>query len=260
MRRTALAVVVVALVSAVPALAITFGQPDGNGHPTVGALVVRLHDEDGTLIPICSGTMVDSRVFLTAGHCTSLDAFLEPGTYDVGATFLTDLSSLDAGDVTFGQAHTHPAFFPNAANATKKAVDLAVVVLDADPGVGSSQLPDQGLLDDIDLREATFTTVGYGAVREEKTKGPNALLPNALRRVATQSASHLNDSWLKLNMNPSTGNGGTCFGDSGGPHFLEDGNVVVSVTSWGDAPCRSTDWTARVDTDAALDFITGFTG
>ena len=253
--------VVAALVLTAPALAITFGQPDDDKHPTVGALIVRLHDEDGTLIPFCSGTLVSERVFLTAGHCTFFaDEFFGAVGFDIGATFRTNLGSLAASDVTFGTGHTHPAFFPNAANASKNAVDLGLVVLGSHPpGVeGWSQLPEEGLLEDIDLREASFTTVGYGAVREDKTKGPNALLPNALRRFALQSASHLNGSWLKLNMNPSTGNGGTCFGDSGGPHFLEDTATVVSVTSWGDSPCRSTDWTARVDTESALEFINSF--
>jgi hypothetical protein len=133
------------------------------------------------------------------------------------------------------------------------------VVLEVDPGVGSVQLPDEGLLDRIDLRAASFTTVGYGAVREIKTNGPQALLPNALRRFALQSASNINGSWLKLSMNPSTGNGGTCVGDSGGPHFLEDTEIIVSVTSHGDSFCRSTDWTARVDTSDALDFIRAYT-
>jgi Trypsin len=260
MRRLLLAVLLAGLLSTAPAAAITFGQIDGNAHPKVGALVVRLHDQNRTLIPICSGTMVSENVFLTAGHCTFLpDVFFGPGNYDLGATFLTDLSSLDEGDVTFGEGHTHPAFFPNAANASKNAVDIGVVVLDGDPGVGSVQLPDEELLDRIDLRAASFTTVGYGAVREVKTNGPQALLPNALRRFAVQSASHVNGSWLKLSMNPSTGNGGTCFGDSGGPHFLEDTEIIVSVTSHGDSPCRSSDWTARVDTSDALDFVRAYT-
>ena len=246
------------LLMSAPASGITFGQPDGNGHPTVGALVARLH-AGGSLIPICSGTMVSERVFLTAGHCTFLpDVFFGPGNYDLGATFLTDLSSLDATDVTFGEGHTHPAFFPNAPTGSKKAVDVGVLVLASDPGVGWSLLPSEGLLDEIDVRSASFTTVGYGAVREQKTKGPNALQPNDLRRVAVNSASHVNDSWLKLSSNPSLGNGGTCFGDSGGPHFLGNTTTIVSVTSHGDAPCRSTDWTARVDTQTALGFITSF--
>jgi Trypsin len=259
MKRLVLAAALAAIaVAAAPASGITFGEPDGDGHPTVGALIVKL--DDGALFPICSGTMVSSNVFLTAGHCTFLpDVIFGPGNYELGATFEPDLTGLTASDVTFGVAHTHPSFFPNAGTASKKHVDLGLLDLAGDPGVGWSALPEEGLLDEIDLREASFTTVGYGAVRETKKTGPHAILDNVLRRVATQSASHLNDSWLKLNMNPATGNGGTCYGDSGGPHFLEDSDVVVSVTSWGDAPCRSTDWTARVDTEAALDFVADFT-
>jgi hypothetical protein len=263
MRRIALAAIVAALVSAAPALAITFGQPDGNGHPTVGALIARLHDEEGTLVPICSGTMVSERVFLTAGHCTFLpDVFFGPGNYDLGATFLSDLTPLDATDLMFGEGHTHPAFFPNAPTGSRKAVDIGVVVLGSDPGVGASQLPPVGLLDEIDLGSASFTTVGYGDVREEKTKGPNALQPNVLRRFAVHSASHVNDSWLKLSGNPSLGDGGTCLGDSGGPNFLGAGSgetdIIVSVTSHGDTYCRSTDWTARVDAPDALSFIQSY--
>jgi hypothetical protein len=54
-------------------------------------------------------------------------------------------------------------------------------------------------------------------------------------------------------MNPSTGDGGTCYGDSGGPHFL--GTTVVSVTVTGDRYCRATDKTYRVDTPTARSFL-----
>ena len=37
--------------------------------------------------------------------------------------------------------------------------------------------------------------------------------------------------------------GGTCYGDSGGPHFLGDSNKVASLTVTGDAWCRATDVT-----------------
>ena len=54
-------------------------------------------------------------------------------------------------------------------------------------------------------------------------------------------------------MNLATGNGGTCYGDSGGPHFL--GDVVVAVTVTGDAPCKATDKSYRVDTSEAHEFL-----
>ena len=64
-------------------------------------------------------------------------------------------------------------------------------------------------------------------------------------------------AWLPLSMNPSTGNGGTCYGDSGGPHFLGglDSDLIASITITGDAWCRASDKTDRVDTPAARDFL-----
>jgi secreted trypsin-like serine protease len=52
--------------------------------------------------------------------------------------------------------------------------------------------------------------------------------------------------------------GGTCFGDSGGPHFWNDTLILVSVTSWGDANCRSNDQTQRTDIASVLDWLEGF--
>src|SRR5918994_3605299 len=47
-------------------IAITYGQPDGNRHPNVGALVGTF--QSGTF-PYCSGTLISPTVFLTAAHC-----------------------------------------------------------------------------------------------------------------------------------------------------------------------------------------------
>ena len=59
-------------------------QPDGNGHPNVGAfLLPRL--ADGTLRIICSGTLVTPRVFLTASHCTAFA--LSQGFTETWVTF-----------------------------------------------------------------------------------------------------------------------------------------------------------------------------
>jgi hypothetical protein len=56
-------------------------------------------------------------------------------------------------------------------------------------------------------------------------------------------------------MNPSVGSGGTCYGDSGGPHFLGSSNLVVSITVTGDRFCRATDVTYRTDTVSARNFL-----
>jgi hypothetical protein len=102
--------------------------------------------------------------------------------------------------------------------------------------------------------------VGYGTVREDKTGGPHAFFFDVIRRYALQSALNLEKAWLLLSMNPSTGSGGTCYGDSGGPHFLGgvESNLIVPITVTGDAMCRATDKTYRLDTPAARDFLDDF--
>ena len=60
--------VIAALALAAPAGAITYGAPDGNGHPEVGALLAPQAYPDGTW-ETCSGTLISPTVFLTAAHC-----------------------------------------------------------------------------------------------------------------------------------------------------------------------------------------------
>jgi hypothetical protein len=54
----------------------------------------------------------------------------------------------------------------------------------------------------------------------------------------------------------STGLGGDCFGDSGGPKFL-DGNttMIVATVTTGDANCRSKSKDWRLDTPEARGFL-----
>ncbi len=74
--------------------------------------------------------------------------------------------------------------------------------------------------------------------REIKQTGPNALFFDGKRRYVTQGFNSLTKVWLKLDMNPSTGSGGKCYGDSGGQHFLGEGanekNQLVELTVKGD--------------------------
>ena len=162
----------------------------------------------------------------------------------------TSLAGLFAGTYV-----THPEFGSGGMSDTH---DIAVVLLNQAPGITPAELPQGGLLDqlkaDHELLEQTFTAVGYGTIREDKTGGPHGLLaPDGVRRYALQSALNLEKAWLLLSMQPSTGNGGTCYGDSGGPHFLgdADSNLIVSITIVGDAMCRATDKTYRLDTASA---------
>lgn len=235
------------LLMAAPAGAITFGELDGDLHPNVGAVVAEFPDEG--LFNICSGTLIAPDVFLTAAHCI-LDQEL---WVSFDTTFDQDSELLS------GTAHAHPLFASGAQNNT---YDIAVIVLDKPvDAVEPADLPTAGLLDglkaDGTLRDRIFTAVGYGTVRETKTGGPHGFVENFDRRYALQTANTLLKSWLQLSMQPSTGDGGTCYGDSGGPHFLGDetSNLVVSITVTGDAMCRATDTTYRLDTPSARAFL-----
>lgn len=243
-----------ALVLVAPVGAITFGQLDGNRHPNVGALIAEFEGEKGIL---CSGTLISSKVFLTASHCTAFLESIGTAPDDVWVTF--DPSFDARSPLIGGTYHTHPEFGFSGPDGFSDPHDIAVVVLDrAVKGVTPAKLPTLNFLKTIALKREFFTTVGYGTVREDKTGAFQSFFFDGQRRFATQTADALNGSWLHLSMNPSTGDGGTCFGDSGGPHFFRDVNVVVSITVTGDRFCRATDVTYRTDTASAREFLGRF--
>jgi len=247
-----LIMVIILTLAAVPAAyAITFGQPDGEGHPNVGAMIMRLDGEDYF---ICSGTLIAPDVFLTAAHCTAV-----PAAYggEVFVTFETDI---------FGAALLPGTYYlnPDYGHDMHDLNDIAVIVLDEPVlDITPAELPSLGLLDEMkadkELKGQEFVAVGYGELRDDKTGGPHALSGEyGVRHFAEQTFLALKPYWLQISMNPSTGSGGTCYGDSGGPHFLGDSNLVVSITVTGDTWCRATDVTYRLDTDSAQDYLRPF--
>jgi hypothetical protein len=262
MRRALIVLSLVGLVtlSGSPAGAIVYGQPDGNRHPNVGTMVV---DIEGEKVSVCSGTLIAPTVFLTASHCT---AFVEQdlGTRRVWVSF-DPVFDPDTSTLHPGTTHTHPEFGFSGPGGFSDPHDIAVIVLDsAVAGITPAQLPTLGLLNELkasgQLRDRTFTAVGYGAVRETRKKGWQSILDNTERRFGLQTMKALRPSWLQLSMNQATGDAGTCYGDSGGPHFLggATSNLVVSITVTGDTMCKATDTTYRLDTASARDFLDDF--
>lgn len=77
--------------------------------------------------------------------------------------------------------------------------------------------------------------------------------------MAISTFNALNPAWLRLSQNNATGNGGTCYGDSGGPNFLGAGstetNTIAGVTITGDTACVATNVDYRLDTTTARAFI-----
>jgi secreted trypsin-like serine protease len=240
MRRAALALTLLAaLALAGPVGAITFGTVDGTGHPNVGALVAPKQYSDGTWL-YCSGTLIDRDVFLTAAHCG------EDGE-SVVVTFDTAYVS---GDRTYSGT-----FY---AGPTSDSHDIAVVVLNRPvPGISPARLPGAGSLSRLPSNQL-FTSVGYGAYEVTNEPGGHQYLYNDVRMVATGTLNSTNKTSLRISMNPSLGNGGTCYGDSGGPNFLGTTDIVAATTITGDAICRSTNVDYRMDTPSARAFLARF--
>ena len=240
--------------------AITFGEPDGTRHPNVGALVADWNEESPGPDQFCTGTLVSPTLFLTAAHCmtdwpegTEFWVTFSP-TYDEEAVSPTGL--VPVSDFTIHEGFGQPG-------GGSDAHDIAIVELASPQSATPAELPTLGLLNtysERQLRQLGFTTVGYGIVRNSKTGGPHGFIDRTDRLVAQQTLLSLQPSWLLLNMNPSTGSGGTCYGDSGGPHFLGgmESNLLVSLTVTGDAMCRASDKTYRLDTVSAQEFLSRF--
>ena len=234
-----------ALALAAPATAVTNGSVDGNQHPNVGGLVAPTAYSDGTWI-YCSGTLISPTVFLTAAHCG------EGGDGRVRVTFST---AYQAGDTTYaGTFHADPAYNQKQSDPH----DIAVVVLDkAVKGIAPAALPAAGSLSNLPS-DQQFTSVGYGAHEVTNEPGGHQYLYDDVRMVATGTLNSTNPAWLRISMNPATGNGGTCYGDSGGPNFLGSSNTVAATTITGDAICRSTNVDYRLDTASARAFLSPY--
>jgi secreted trypsin-like serine protease len=232
------------LLIAAPVQAITYGELDGARHPNVGGLVAAKQYSDGTWL-YCTGTLISPTVFLTAAHC-------DEGTARVTVTFDPDYQ---AGDQTYtGTWYADPLF----GQQQNDPHDIAVVVFDKPiKGITPARLPAAGALAKLPGSQQ-FTSVGYGAYEVTNGPGGHRYLYNDVRMVATGTLNAINPAWLRISMNPATGNGGTCYGDSGGPNFLGTTDILAATTITGDAICRATNVVYRLDTPSAQAFLGQF--
>lgn len=258
-----LSVLVILSFVVTPVGAVTDGTLDGNNHPYVVLLLMEINGKPAFR---CSGTLLSATVLLTAGHCA--DDF--PGPAYSGMRVFTE-SDVQAG------TNNYPYAGPNAVEAVSWAAhplyetgpfflhDVGIVILQ-EPGVVLSEYGKLPELNQFDvfatkrgLQDIGFTSVGYGlqqsfpnaaAWKEHNTKTRYVAYPK-LNQI---NGGIVGDFSMLLSNNARTG--GTCFGDSGGPNFLGDSNVVAGVTSFGmNGNCAGTGGVFRTDRQDVLDFI-----
>ncbi len=260
-----------------PASAITFGFEDtDNVYSNVGSIVLNhpvAHDDHQVegLVQVCSGTLIHPRVLLTAGHCTNVlemdleDGFITLADIHVSFSPVNDMDPRSWHDVE--AVITHPDFsFDNAADWH----DVGVLILKKPVlNLPIATLAYEGFLDDLKdaglLRAkgnpTKFIAVGYGVTLEFPPPEVVRREPNVggPRRYAETSFRALLPNWLDTSQNTATGDGGTGYGDSGGPKFWRNPDtgelVLVALTSKGDPLLVSNDISYRVDIPQTLDFI-----
>ena len=258
-------VLIASLLKPVPVNAITYGFVDSNNtYSNVGAFLVK--SPSGGIYPICSGTLITPDVFLTASHCTQyFTNVLAPLGYTAYVSFD---KSIPFGNLTTNKTKLYAVETvvtnPNYNQSQSDSGDIAVLILESSVrGITPATLPECGLLDQLveqnGLKNSVFTNAGYGLQNRVVGGGvPYYQDLNPIPRMYSFSSfNSLNGGYIRLSQNPSTGNGGTCFGDSGGPNFLTvDGELIlVSITITGDAVCRSTNVAYRLDTASAQAFL-----
>ncbi len=259
-----------------PAGAITDGTPDMDGHPYVGIMVAK--GADGNPLWRCSGTLMSSTIFLTAGHCTEPPAAqvaiwfdsgypsqipLAPGYPAAGLNRCAGIVGYPCTGDASGTPFTHPQYDPNAFFL----FDLGVVQLGA-PVVKATygELPTLNELDTLATQrgqqDVTFTAVGYGLQKSFPLQASWKNVALRTRMVASPKLNQINtgfvgDFALLLSNNAATG--GTCFGDSGGPNFIGTSNVLAGVTSFGlNRTCAGTGGVYRVDRADDLAWLATF--
>jgi Trypsin len=270
-----LAVLATALaIGIVPASAITNGTPDQEGHPYVGLMVAK--NAAGVPLWRCSGTLMSSTVFMVAGHCTeapaaSIEIWFSsgfPSGIPLGAGYPTAGPNPCAGITGYpctgdasGMPHTHPQYDPNAfflhdlgvVTITRSSIDLTTR--------GFGELPTLGQLSTLP-KHAELTAVGYGL--QKSFPDAAAFKDEAVRirmvahpRLMAIDTGFVGDFAFETSFGANRG--GTCFGDSGGPNFIGDSNVVGGVTSFGTTDtCKGHNGAYRVDQPDDLTWLATF--
>jgi hypothetical protein len=290
-RRFALIVgVIAALAMAAPVGAITNGQPDDEEHPFVGQLFFydadyvdsRFDDPGGWFN--CSGTLIDDKIVLTAGHCTfgtgkdgestlpggfggndvwvsfdevpDYDGINPSGNYGRGENGkrYTDRVAWLASKPSWHRGTSYP--HPDYSDAAFYLADAGVVLLDEDMGaLGKAQLAGLNYLDQFTGKakaQTLFEAVGYGLEysRPKIDLGGDTRMKSQQVILNAKGVFGVHDksSIVFSNNNGTPHRGGTCSGDSGGPFFRNNTNLQVAVNSYGVPPnCTGGDGAYRID-------------
>jgi hypothetical protein len=274
MRRIAAAVgvaCVVTVTGASPAHAIVGEAVPDFEHSYVGLAV--MFDAAGAPVQRCTGSLLTDEVFLTAGHCVTLQDGTPAGSariwfeQDAGADFdpVTGEPASSGFPVAGGvSASTLVPYGPADAPAPQ-TFDAGLILLDEPvtdvyPEITDYvMLGDPGTLEDyVAVGGATTVVSGYGL--SNGSGDPAQLVDERSRLMAGTDVTGLNTPVtgpynVALAGTQDGEGGGACFGDSGGPLLLAGSDISVGVISSGTPTCTGTFYSYRTDTGPVLSWI-----
>jgi hypothetical protein len=266
------------------AQAIINGELDRgpNAHSYVGVLVSVPPSGEfkGQRIPICSGTLISARVFLTAGHCTDIIVKENLPTY----VSLDPTYKPASSEVISATPYTHPNFCiptpEDKADCTPQRreivvlprdirYDVGVAVLDEPVSMATyGALPAEAGLVDTLKEGQRLTVVGYGVsgfdIGGEPPPQLQPVFTNERSRATVRLLNPIDvtdgDQLVKTSGVGIGGGGeGACYGDSGGPLFVPDQQTIVGVTTGGlPLLCRGPAYYQRMDLPRVLKWVRSF--
>ncbi len=265
---------VLSLLAALPAMAITKHYEKDYVHPFVGLIV--FYDENDVFSHRCSGSLIDSTTFVTAGHCTDDEQggvmtsariwFNQAG--GAGYDPDTDIDPVSGypSECRIAEcriSHEMYNYGFDAFTGFPDTHDVGVVILDEGykPGL-FGKLPKGDVLNDAFKgarggKDVFFRASGYGLSYASPVRAVSfreRLMADG-KLVNLKSAN--NAGFNLQTQGNGKGKGGTCSGDSGGPIFYpKASNQIVAVTSFGmNANCRGVDFAYRLDRPDVLAWI-----
>lgn len=261
-----------AMTTAVPAGAVTGDYVKDNEHPFVGLVV--FYDAQGEFHHRCSGSLLTSTVFLTAGHCTAgvssarvyfqqdAGAGWNPETDTDPDTGYPNTCAEGTEGVLCATSDTlHNYGFPGDEFPETKDAGLVIleqpILLDeyarlAAPGTLDAAATHRG------QQETPFTASGYG-ISDANPASATSLRERLMAESRlTNLTSALADGYNIQTNGNGNGKGGTCSGDSGGPLFYGTfaSNTITGITSFGlNRYCKGTNFSYRTDRQEVIDWI-----